>query len=137
MGAQNPIAFAQNQRDEVRCMDVAGAIAAEPGAKQQTYAFQQSQSGFRQHETHATLDSNNGSRRHNGVATASSVRRLTPRECERLQGFPDDWTDVVYRGKPAADGNRYKALGNAFAIPVVRWIVRRMVREDALVMVRR
>ena len=78
------------------------------------------------------LDSNNGSRRRNGVATASSVRRLTPRECERLQGFPDGWTDVVYRGKAAADGPRYRALGNAFAIPVVRWIARRLVREDVL-----
>jgi DNA (cytosine-5)-methyltransferase 1 len=65
------------------------------------------------------------------IQIASSVRRLTPRECERLQGFPDCWTDVVYRGKPAADGNRYRALGNAFAVPVVRWIARRIVREDA------
>ena len=62
----------------------------------------------------------------------SAVRRLLPIECERLQGFPDGWTDVVYRGKPAADGARYKCLGNAFAIPVVRWIARRIVREDAL-----
>jgi DNA (cytosine-5)-methyltransferase 1 len=133
----------------------------------QAVAFQQSQSGFRQHETHATLDSNNGSRRRNGVVQAlcegghgvtemdtatavqsgggkagqgyqavregaSSVRRLTPRECERLQGFPDGWTDVVYRGKAASDGARYKCLGNAFAVPVVTWIARRMVREDAL-----
>ena len=65
------------------------------------------------------------------VRASSSVRRLTPRECERLQGFPDGWTDVVYRGKAAADGPRYRALGNAFAVPVVRWIARRMVREDA------
>ena len=63
--------------------------------------------------------------------SASSVRRLTPRECERLQGFPDGWTDVVYRGKAAADGPRYRALGNAFAINCVRWIARRLMREDA------
>jgi DNA (cytosine-5)-methyltransferase 1 len=42
-----------------------------------------------------------------------SVRRLTPRECERLQGLPDDWTAITYRSKPAADGPRYRALGNA------------------------
>jgi DNA (cytosine-5)-methyltransferase 1 len=52
-------------------------------------AFQQSQSGFREHDTHATLDANMGSRRHNGVMLGSAVRRLTPRECERLQGFPE------------------------------------------------
>jgi DNA (cytosine-5)-methyltransferase 1 len=50
------------------------------------------------------------------------VRRLTPRECERLQGFPDDHTLVPYRGKPAADGPRYKALGNSMAVPVMAWI---------------
>ena len=65
------------------------------------------------------------------VQCASTVRRLTPAECEKLQGFPPSWTDVVYRGKAAADGPRYRALGNAFAVPVVTWIARRMVREDA------
>lgn len=63
------------------------------------------------------------------------VRRLTPRECERLQGFPDDWTKIPYRGKPAdqcPDTPRYKALGNSFAVPVVRWIGERiqMVEES-------
>ena len=48
-----------------------------------------------------------------------AVRRLTPRECERLQGFPDDYTLVEYRGKPAADGPRYRALGNSMAVPVL------------------
>ena len=56
----------------------------------------------------------------------SSVRRLTPRECERLQGFPDDYTLITYRGKPAADGPRYKALGNSMAVPVMRWILNRI-----------
>ena len=51
-----------------------------------------------------------------------AVRRLTPRECERLQGFPDDWTLINYRGKPASDGPRYKALGNSMAVNVMRWI---------------
>jgi len=53
-----------------------------------------------------------------------AVRRLTPRECERLQGFPDDYTAVPYRKKPAADGPRYKALGNSMAVPVMNWIGR-------------
>ena len=53
---------------------------------------------------------------------ASAVRRLTPRECERLQGFPDDYTLVPYRKGLMADGPRYKALGNSMAVPVMRWI---------------
>lgn len=66
-----------------------------------------------------------------GARIGSSVRRLTPTECERLQGFPDDYTLTPYRGKPAADGPRYKALGNSMAVPVVRWIGERIAREDA------
>lgn len=89
-------------------------------------AFQSSQSGVRISDTHATLDANNGSRRHNGIVASNHVRRLTPRECERLQGFPDDYTRIPYRNKPAADGPRYKALGNSWAVPVVRWIGERI-----------
>ena len=52
-----------------------------------------------------------------------TVRRLTPLECERLQGFPDGYTDVPYKGcDHAPDGTRYKALGNSMAVPVMRWI---------------
>lgn len=57
------------------------------------------------------------------------VRRLTPRECERLQGFPDDYTRIPWRGKPAEscpDGPRYKALGNSMAVPVMRWLGERI-----------
>jgi DNA (cytosine-5)-methyltransferase 1 len=56
----------------------------------------------------------------------NGVRRLTPRECERLQGFPDDYTLVPYRNKLASDGPRYKALGNSMAVPVMRWIGERI-----------
>lgn len=62
----------------------------------------------------------------------SSVRRLTPRECERLQGFRDDYTMIPWRGKLAEDcpdGPRYKAIGNSKAVPVVRWIGRRLIAE--------
>jgi DNA (cytosine-5)-methyltransferase 1 len=61
-----------------------------------------------------------------------AVRRLTPRECERLQGFPDDYTLVEYRGKLAADGPRYRALGNSMAVPVMRWIGERIAAVHAL-----
>ena len=64
------------------------------------------------------------------VATPMAVRRLTPRECERLQGFPDDYTLVTYRGKPACDGPRYRALGNSMAVPVMRWIGERIRMVD-------
>ena len=63
------------------------------------------------------------------------VRRLTPLECERLQGMPDDHTRVPYRGKPAEecpDGARYKAIGNSMAVPVMRWIGERVQEVDEL-----
>lgn len=63
---------------------------------------------------------------------APFVRRLTPRECERLQGFPDDWTLVPHRGKPAADGPRYKACGNSMAVPVMRWVGERIQRIHSI-----
>jgi DNA (cytosine-5)-methyltransferase 1 len=66
------------------------------------------------------------------VAQAMAVRRLTPRECERLQGFPDDYTLVEYRKKPAADGPRYRALGNSMAVPVMRWIGERIAMVDGM-----
>ena len=81
-------------------MDVAGALAAEPGAKQQTY-----------------------------LQTGMAVRRLTPRECERLQGIEDDYTLVPWGKRLMADGPRYKMLGNSFAVPVIRWIGQSL--EDA------
>lgn len=64
--------------------------------------------------------------------TSMAVRRLTPRECERLQGFPDDYTAIPWKRKPAdqcPDGPRYKALGNSWAVPCVRWIGARIDAE--------
>ena len=137
---------------------IVGALAAQPGMKQTCYvAFKESQSGCRVGDVHATLDANNGSRRMQGVMpavahtlkgrgfdgsedgtgrgtplvpVAMAVRRLTPRECERLQGFPDDYTAITYRKKPAADGPRYKSLGNSMAVPCMRWIGERIEAVD-------
>ena len=70
-----------------------------------------------------------------GVQHGMSVRRLTPTECERLQGFPDGWTQIPWKGKSAADcpdGPRYRALGNSMAVNVMRWIGRRIEMVDAL-----
>lgn len=100
-GVPPAVCFTQNSRSEVREIggdgQITGALAGEPGAQQQNY-----------------------------VARAAVVRRLTPKECERLQGFPDDYTLVPWRGKDAPDGHRYKACGNSMAVPVMRWLARRI-----------
>ena len=54
--------------------------------------------------------------------TGYAVRRITVTECEFLMGFPRGWTAIQFRGKPACDGPRYKALGNSMAVPVLKWI---------------
>ncbi len=62
------------------------------------------------------------------------IRKLTPKECERLQGFPDDWTQIPYRNKSKTgcpDGPRYKALGNSMAVPVMRWIGERINKLES------
>ena len=69
------------------------------------------------------------------VGTQSAVRRLTPIECERLQGFPDNFTQIPWRNKPAEDcpdGPRYKAMGNSMAVPVMRWIGERIQMVESL-----
>lgn len=93
------VAFHQNQRAEVTTNETAGALNKGGGKPGQGYPA--IQSGY-------------------------AVRRLTPTECERLQGFPDGWTAIQYRGKPACDGPRYKALGNSMAVPVLKWIGERI-----------
>ena len=72
-----------------------------------------------QGDTMNTLTSRMGTGGNNvsGIATSTNVRRLTPVECERLQGFPDDWT------AGQSDSHRYKQMGNAVAVPVVEWII--------------
>lgn len=93
------IAFAQNQRDEVRDLnDVAGALAAQPGMKQQTF-----------------------------LAEGTVVRRLTPVECERLMGWPDNHTLHRADGKTNSDSTRYKMCGNGVATPVARWIAEQLL----------
>ena len=82
-------------------------------------------------EVAATLGAASGQANTAGpkVLNSYAVRRLTPIECERLQGFPDDYTRIAWRGKApedCPDGPRYKALGNSMAVPVMRWIGRRI-----------
>jgi DNA (cytosine-5)-methyltransferase 1 len=66
------------------------------------------------------------------VMQAMAVRRLTPVECERLQGFPDSYTDIKSKNKPTPDGPRYKALGNSMAVPVMAWIGQRIEQVEAI-----
>lgn len=70
-------------------------------------------------DTHHTLRA--GTKQSTGVIMESNVRRLTPVECERLQGFPDDWTEGQ------SDSVRYKQMGNAVAVPVVEWLIQNIV----------
>ena len=65
-------------------------------------------------------------------ANVGTVRRLTPVECARLQGFPDDYLDIEVNGKPAPDTAKYKALGNSWAVPCAAWIGRRIARAAQL-----
>ena len=86
------------------------------------------------HDT-ANLRAASGGSSRSYVAQPWAVRRLTPVECERLQGFPDDFTRIPYRGKPAdrcPDGPRYKALGNSMAVNVMAWIGERIALVDAM-----
>jgi DNA (cytosine-5)-methyltransferase 1 len=67
------------------------------------------------------------------ISYSTAVRRLTPTECERLQGFPDGYTAIPWKKKPAdqcPDGPRYKALGNSMAVPVMRWIGERINKVE-------
>jgi DNA (cytosine-5)-methyltransferase 1 len=73
-------------------------------------------------DTHHTLRA--GTKQSTGVVAEAVVRRLTPLECERLQGFPDGWTDSQ------SDSQRYKQMGNAVAVPVVQWIINRLVEVN-------
>jgi DNA (cytosine-5)-methyltransferase 1 len=199
-----PIAFAQNQRNEVRIMAQAGALAAEPGMKQQTYiaqpisfsgqmsepqtnvdmtqtlqarnpmavavgtdlyngaitgevaatmgtpgssvnaswptvmqqvgAFKPGQSaqahsiGY-ENEMAPTLEAGSGGNNKPAVHHGMAVRRLTPVECERLQGFGDNYTNIKDK---CPDGPRYKALGNSMAVPVMAWIGKRIQEVEQM-----
>lgn len=103
-GRNSPcVAVAQNQRGEARTSDRVGALSDQRSATQ-----------------------------FNGVMQEYVVRRLTPLECERLQGLPDNWTNVPYRGKRAADAPRYRAIGNGWGVPVFEWVFGRLDMIDRL-----
>jgi len=84
------------------------------------------------HET-ANIRAASGGSSRSYVAEWRGIRRLTPPECERLQGFPDGYTLVPHRGRATSDGPRYKSLGNSMAVNVMRWIGFRIRTVEALV----
>lgn len=122
---EQPIVFQQNQRDEVRSLgNKAGSLVAEAGMRQQNYIWEpRSADGVpRIHEGNVspTLNTMEGGQRQPCVG----VRRLTPVECCRLQGFPDDWNDNV------SDTQRYRQMGNAVTVNVIEWIGKRIIKTS-------
>lgn len=97
-----------------------------------TIAFSSKDSGAMPEGPHDTANiraASGGSSRSYAASSAWGVRRLTPTECARLQGFPDDWARIPWRGKPAEDcpdGPQYKAYGNSMAVNVMCWIGERI-----------
>jgi DNA (cytosine-5)-methyltransferase 1 len=115
------------------CLDVHGVAYSFDSLSSNSMKSKNPHSGCRQVETCHTLDtaSPTPAKNQGGIAIASSmqVRRLTPIECERLQGFPDNFTKIPYRNKTVdncPDGPRYKAMGNSMAVPVMRWLGERI-----------
>jgi site-specific DNA-cytosine methylase len=127
MHQTNYIAFKESQSG-CRTGDVHATIDAHKGSRRQegVMAFAQNQLGEvrTNDEVMGTVNTNqNASGRNTAmVHQAMQVRRLTPTECCRLQGFPDDRCDITFRKKPAADGPKYRALGNSMAVPCMFWL---------------
>ena len=134
------VAFAQNQRGEVRTSDVSPQLTCgggKPGEGYPAVAFDlRGREGGAMpegpHDT-ANLRAASGGSSRSYVAQPWAVRRLTPTECHRLQGFPDGFCNIPWRGKnEAPDGPQYKALGNSMSTNVMEWIGRRIEMVEGL-----
>lgn len=138
-GRQPAVAIAQNQRGELRVDggngQTIGAIPATRSGKQLQAVICRA-SGQAHAETCEGVAPTLAARQHRDppiLGDGMVVRRLTPTEAERLQGFPDGWTDVPYRGREhPADTPRYKAIGNSMAVPVMQWIGKRIAAYELL-----
>lgn len=111
--------------------DIATALRASQGGgdKPHALAFAAEVSPTLGKDSYNPMKSSSGQMVDFSIATTSAVRRLTPVECERLQGFPDSYTDIPWRSKPhSPDGLRYKALGNSWAVPKFVWLGKRIAR---------
>ncbi|MDO8684847.1 MAG: DNA (cytosine-5-)-methyltransferase [Armatimonadota bacterium] len=135
------ISFTQNQCGDVLTGDVAPSMGTNQNAtgRNTPKVMQESQDVAETltadwHKSNGAKAGNN-SGVINPVFAQYGVRRLTPRECERLQGFPDDFTQIPWRGKPAEncpDGPRYRALGNSMAVNVMRWLGERIAEVESI-----
>jgi DNA (cytosine-5)-methyltransferase 1 len=128
-GTQDPcvsdIAFAQGRNNGGENVLIQPVGAFKPG--------QSAQAGIGYATSVApTLEAGGGGNNKPAVHVGMAVRRLTPVECERLQGFGDNYTDIKSKGKPTPDGPRYKALGNSMAVPVMAWIGQRIQEVEAI-----
>jgi len=131
MAVVQPLAFDARQTDVCVYGDKSGSLDTDPGT------IGVCVTGDRTHSlTTRSASGEDGTGRGTPIVPSGmSVRRLTPTECERLQGFPDGHTAIPWKGKPASDcpdGPRYRALGNSMAVNVMRWIGRRIEMVDAL-----
>lgn len=136
-GGQLAVAFRTTGNDGCyETGDVVGALNTATDPNQQVVAFDlRGREGGAQfegpHDT-ANIRASNGGSSRSYVQQAWAVRRLTPLECLRLQGFPDDYFDKARLNKPLADGPKYKMLGNSMAVNVMSWIGQRIQMEDML-----
>ncbi|AJR24532.1 DNA cytosine methyltransferase [Sphingobium sp. YBL2] len=129
--------YKARQTDVAQPIMAGGPVGGNQGGDyvcQPAVAFMENQRGEIRTSDHANLTVGGGKpgQGYPAALQGSAVRRLTPRECERLQGFPDDFTLVPYRGRMMADGPRYKMLGNSMAVPVMRWIGERIAAVDTM-----
>ena len=137
-GVMIPIAFgAQNSANQGGSVSTKVTPTLDK-SKTPAVAFAQNQAGeVREGQVFNTLNTNSNASGRNMplLRDSMTVRRLTPIECERLQGFPDNFTQIPWRNKPAedcSDGSRYKAMGNSMAVPVMRWIGERIQMVESL-----
>nr|WP_077550454.1 DNA cytosine methyltransferase [Rodentibacter genomosp. 2] len=136
---QNITAYAESSFGAYRQSNIGGTLKAWDGCLSggsETFIVHGTQDPIISQTTAHCLGRNNGQENvlfdishRSDVANNVTVRKLTPVECERLQGFPDNWTKIPYRNKPiddCPDSPRYKAIGNSMAVPVMRWIGERL-----------
>lgn len=135
------VAFALRGRDGGAMPEIggdqAGALRAAAGGSSRDYvALRTNQTGANgSNLSYGVSQGLSSDEQPPAVSNGSAVRRLTPTECERLQGFPDGYTRIGWRGKPESDcpdGPRYKALGNSMAVPCMSWIGRRIAAVEAI-----
>lgn len=132
---QTIFSFAQGSRDEARAQGdgaTPGAPSERPGTGRVICLSDDTSNAAVDEDCCGTLKCGGATP---AFSRRMTVRRLMPVECERLQGFPDEWTRIPWKGRPAdecPDGPRYKAIGNSMAVPVMRWIGERIGMADAI-----